>query len=52
MPIEIDELEQLQQQDQEETPVQPIRPRRNPRLVFGNPEAFFLDLLMEQEEQM
>ena len=51
MPIEIEELEQ-KQTDQEEPPVQPIRPRRNPRLVFGNPESFFLDLLMEQEEQM
>ena len=28
-----------------------IRSRMNPRLCFGNPDTFFLDLLMEEEEQ-
>ena len=46
--------------DQEREPVQldrdqlqpvPERPRLNPRLVFGNPDDFFLDLLLEQNEQ-
>lgn len=27
------------------------KPRRNPRLVFGDPDKFFHDLLMEQQEQ-
>ncbi len=26
-------------------------PRRNPRLVFSDPDRFFRDLLMEQQEQ-
>lgn len=26
-------------------------PRRNPRLVYGDPDKFFRDLLMEQQEQ-
>jgi hypothetical protein len=26
-------------------------PRLNPRLVFTDPDAFFSDLLMEQQEQ-
>ena len=47
MPIE--ELEEEEQTEQEQ---RSIRPRINPRLVFGNPEVFFLDLLMKQEEQM
>lgn len=25
--------------------------RKHPRMVYGNPDDFFLDLLMEQEEQ-
>jgi hypothetical protein len=25
--------------------------RRNPRLVYGDPDRFFNDLLMEQQEQ-
>lgn len=27
-------------------------PTHNPRLVFNDPESFFNDLLMEQQEQM
>ncbi len=27
------------------------RPRRNPRLVYSDPDRFFNDLLMEQQEQ-
>lgn len=46
-----EELEEQIEQDQEENRVIPIRPRRNPRLCFGNPDSFFLDLLMEEEEQ-
>ena len=30
---------------------QPTNPRINPRWCFGNPDSFFLDLLMEEEEQ-
>ena len=26
-------------------------PRRNPRLVYADPDKFFHDLLMEQQEQ-
>lgn len=52
MPIEEAELEQ---QQEEQKPVywdeKRNRPRMNPRLCFINPEAFFLDLLMEEEEQ-
>ncbi len=52
MPIEEAELEQ---QQEEHKPVywdeKRNRPRMNPRLCFINPEAFFLDLLMEEEEQ-
>ena len=45
-------IEEMDSQDQEEVnPVVSIKPRRNPRLVFGDPEAFFFDLLMEEEEQ-
>ncbi len=36
--------EELKQTDQQ-------RPRLNPRLVFGDPDKFFRDLLMEQQEQ-
>ena len=28
------------------------QPRLNPRLVFNDPDAFFRDLVMEQQEQM
>lgn len=28
------------------------KPQHNPRLVFNDPESFFNDLLMEQQEQM
>lgn len=27
------------------------RPRQNPRLVYNDPDRFFRDLLMEQQEQ-
>lgn len=27
------------------------QPQRNPRLVFVDPDTFFWDLLMEEEEQ-
>ena len=27
------------------------QPRRNPRLVYSDPDRFFNDLLMEQQEQ-
>ena len=34
-----------------ETRSEKQRPRRNPRLVFTDPDRFFNDLLMEQQEQ-
>ncbi|MBR5180812.1 MAG: hypothetical protein IKW88_01000 [Clostridiales bacterium] len=37
-----------QQLDREQLPV---TQRVNPRLVFSDPDAFFLDLLLEQNEQ-
>lgn len=29
----------------------PVPLRRHPRMVYGNPDEFFNDLLMEQNEQ-
>ena len=38
--------------NQDESPkVAPNKAKRNPRLVFVDPDSFFRDLLMEQEEQ-
>ena len=31
--------------------LRPVPVRRHPRMVYVNPDDFFLDLLMEQEEQ-
>lgn len=39
-----------QDRDREQLPV-PVTQRVNPRLVFSDPDAFFLDLLLEQSEQ-
>ena len=38
--------QQKQEPDQKEQPM-----RLNPRLVFTDPDAFFTDLLLEQNEQ-
>ena len=45
-------MEMEQEEQQTDSPEdQRNRPRLNPRLCFGNPDSFFLDLLMEEEEQ-
>ncbi len=46
-------IKELEQEEQQPIPLedQRNRPRLNPRLCFGNPDNFFLDLLMEEEEQ-
>ncbi len=45
-------IEELEESDQEEIQKrEPDKPRINPRLVFVNPDVFFTDLLMEEEEQ-
>ncbi len=47
------EEEQHLNRDQEPEPEEPERkpdkPRINPRLVFNDPDVFFIDLLLEQE---
>lgn len=43
---------ELEKEEQQTIPPEDQRkPRLNPRLCFGNPDSFFLDLLMEEEEQ-
>ena len=39
------------QQTDESKKIQADRERQNPRLVFKDPDRFFRDLLMEQQEQ-
>lgn len=43
--------EQEQEKQQETQGKEEYRKRLNPRLVFTDPESFFSDLLMEQNEQ-
>lgn len=40
------------QRTQEPDRQQEQQSRLNPRLVFNDPDAFFRDLVMEQQEQM
>ena len=45
---------QQNSREQEQTPDtqrEQYRKRLNPRLVFADPDSFFSDLLMEQQEQ-
>ena len=37
--------------DKREKPPEDVKKRLNPRYVFNNPDVFFRDLLMEQQEQ-
>lgn len=46
----IAELEQKEEQI-DSPDDQRTKPRINPRWCFGNPDTFFLDLLMEEEKQ-
>jgi len=40
-----------EQERSTDTQREPNRKRLNPRLVFADPDSFFSDLLMEQQEQ-
>lgn len=50
-PAEEPDRKQNKQTEAAADPRKAPMPRLNPRLVFTDPDAFFSDLLMEQQEQ-